>query len=114
MRLPKVPVSSMPLVAAPLPLICKASAAPDWLMMAAFAATPEVPLTVNPTTLSVAGVMVFCAVVVGVCCRQMAQTPTEDHVGRALGPLETSVWPALPAPMFWNAPAAVVPPASRP
>jgi len=67
MRLPKVPVSSMPLVAAPLPLICKASAAPDWLMIAAAAATPEVPLTVNPTTLSAVGVTVFCAVVAGIC-----------------------------------------------
>src|SRR5580704_12940903 len=99
------------LVLAPVWLIWRESAAPDWLMMAAVAATPEVPLTVNPKTLSTVGVTVFCAVLPGTCCRQVEQTPTDDHVGNALGPLETSVWPAVPAPMFWNAPVDVVPPA---
>src|SRR5580704_17740147 len=61
------------LVLAPVWLICTESAAPDWLMIAAVAATPDVPLTVNPTTLSAVGVMVFCAVVAGTCCRQTEQ-----------------------------------------
>src|SRR5580698_668068 len=107
---------SKPLVLVPVPLrlTSRASAAPDWLMMAAVAAAPEVPLTVRPTTLSAVGVTVFCAVVAGTCWRQVEQTPTDDHVGNDPGPLEISVWPAAPAPMFWKAPVEVVPPASRP
>src|SRR5580700_10561019 len=76
-------LTSNPLVLVPVPLrlTSRASAAPDWLMMAAVAAAPEVPLTVRPTTLSAVGVTVFCAVVAGICWRQVAQTPTDDHVG---------------------------------
>src|SRR5258708_7157756 len=37
-----------------------------------------------------------------------------DHVGKALAPLLIRTCPAEPAPTFWNAPVAVVPPARMP
>jgi len=116
MRLPKVPVSSIPLVAAPVELICNASAAPAWLMMAAVAAVPLVPFTVNPTTLFTVGAMVSCAVVAGFCTKQVGQVPAPPvcHVGKVPAPLDTSIWPTLPVPTFWKAPVEVVPPARIP
>src|ERR1039457_2758901 len=111
---------SRPLVTVPLVLLTltlRASAAPDWLTMAAVAAVPVVPLTVRPVTLPAVGVTVFCAVAPGTCTRQSVQVLAEvalTHVGRALAPLETRTCPALPVPAFWSEPVEVVPPVSRP
>jgi hypothetical protein len=44
-------------------------AAPAWMILAAVAAVPLVPLTVKPVTLFVVGVTVLAAVVVGTCSK---------------------------------------------
>src|ERR1700737_3688356 len=102
------------MVTAPVELtVTRLTPALDWRSRMS-AAVPLVAFTVMPTTPLAVGVTVFCAVVPGTCCRQVAHPPVEDHVGRALAPLEINTWPAVPAPRFWKAPVAVVPPARMP